>query len=573
VAQSCHGVKPGGKEDKLTIAPDFDHFYATLGPEAATCVPLTAENAALPPECAERVHLVDILPPALVAELARDGVRCMGPQEPESARIRPAMGVEPDEYLGIIRKAVARGVCEWTRTKPESIQGLFGVFKDEEWARVILDCRPANARCRKPPNPLLPLIEILMKLGVEEGEQLYASILDLANYYHTLIMPEEWRTLFGLPSVMIDGVEWWPQWVTLPMGWNWSVYLAQLAHVHQLEQRSTVFQQCHRLGGPLVPRLLRRGMVASEPYLDDLPSLATTCEESNAGLKNMEAAEVVATKAEKVTLARQGASTRVWGVAVDPNGCLRPPPVKLTSLIGLTEAALLVPTLTPRALQRLVGRWLWFALHNRMLLSCFSPLFRQARSRRARLRVWPSSARALRDLIALAPLLVVDPSRRVGQLCATDASDKGGGVVIDRPFTAEDYWELAPLVYYKGRADLLTSEYQERLGGLLRPRRFATQFLWRWKDPSEHIGVKEGRAMFSGLRRVLLRSGAVIGRRHLFLVDNQGVVGAFTRGRSTNSIVNSLIQRTAAALMATASTVDTIWVPTRFQPADRASRV
>jgi hypothetical protein len=148
-----------------------------------------------------------------------------------------------------------------------------------------------------------------------------------------------------------------------------------------------------------------------------------------------------------------------------------------------------------------------------------------------------------------------------------------GGVVLDKPFTASDYWAFAPFVYYKGRADLGTTTYQEGLGAMLEERKFPTSFQWHWEERGEHIGVKEARAMFSGVRRVLLRSGAKIEQRHLFLQDNQGVAGAFTRGRSTNSTVNSLIQRTSALLLATGSSIDTIWVPTRFQPADRASRV
>ena len=145
--------------------------------------------------------------------------------------------------------------------------------------------------------------------------------------------------------------------------------------------------------------------------------------------------------------------------------------------------------------------------------------------------------------------------------------------MVDSPFTVDDYWALAPFVYYKGRPDLTTPTYHEELGRWLSVRPFQTQFKWRWSNPAEHIGVKEARALFSGIRRVVLRSGGRINLRHQFLVDNQGVVGAFTRGRSGNNIINSLITRTASILLATSSTLDFIWVPTRFQPADRASRL
>jgi hypothetical protein len=571
VQQSCHGLPTGGGDSDPTPTHDFSGFYAETR-DSTACVLLTTANAALPPVCATRVHLYDILPPAVVEELKRDGVRLVGPADPVDAGLRPAMGVAPGEYQGIILKAVERGVCELVKTRPSSIQGLFGVLKDVDWARVILDCRPANLLCRLPPNPDLPFIEILSKLSVEEGEKLRAAILDLANYYHSIIMPEEWRDLFGLPAVEIEGETYWPRWVTLPMGWSFSVYLAQLAHVYQLSLNSPTFRTALRLRGPLVPRRLPTGAVATEPYIDDLPSLSTSISGSNRGLRDMLRAEVVDAKKEKVKFAVRGKSTRVWGVDVDARGCVRPPPDKLRTLVAVTRAAVTVRWISPRGLQRLVGKWLWFALLHRALLSCFGPLFRQSRSRRHRFRLWPSSQRALSDLVALSPLLVVDPGRPVGQLCATDASDRGGGVVIDSSLSTDAFWQLAPYVYYKGRPDLNTTTYHEGLGALLQPHRFPTQFLWRWQDPTEHIGVKEARAAFSGVRRVVLRSGAVLRRRHMFLVDNQGVVCAFSRGRSRNAKVNFLIQRTAAVLLATASSIDLIWVPTRFQPADRASR-
>jgi hypothetical protein len=404
---------------------ELPDFYSQLDVPSVPIIPLTEANAALPPPCATRVHLFDILPPDVVADLRRDGVRMIGPLPPPD--VRPAMGVAPGEYHGIIMKAVAAGVCELRATPAESIQGLFGVFKSEELARVILDCRLANLLCRTPPNPRLPLIEVLRMLGVAPGSKLYCAILDLANYYHSIIMPEEWRDMFGLPPVVVDGVAVHPRWVTLPMGFSFSVYLAQLAHVHQLELKSAAFREAHRLVGALVPRLIGEGEVASEPYIDDLPCFSTAPGVANAALREMLAAEVVEAKDEKVQFAEEGRATACWGQENDAEGCIRPIPGKLLTLKRLTRAAVRSERLPTRALQRIVGRWLWHALLHRPLLSCFSPLFRQARSTHASVRLWPSSVRALLDLVALSPLLVVDPARPVGQLCATDASDYGGG--------------------------------------------------------------------------------------------------------------------------------------------------
>ena len=574
VVQFRRGLAASGEgNEQDDISTDMTMFYSVLGHNMTPCLPLTSTNAALPPPCAKRVRLYDILPPSAVQALQRDGIRLIGPLPLEDLKLRPAMGVAPGHYLPIVMKAVERGVCELTKEVPESTQGLFGVEKGEGLARVILDCRPANRLCYPPPNPELPMIEGLTKIGTPPGTHLSAAILDLANYYHTIEMPPAWRSLFGLPPVEVGGELWYPRWVTLPMGWSFSVYLAQLAHTHQLELNSTVFRTCLRLGGPLVPRFLQAGEVASEPYIDDLPSLSTSLAAANAGLSDMLAAEVVDAKEEKVQFAQEGKGTRVWGVEVDPDGCFRPPPAKLQTLLTLTRSTVVAGRLSTSGLQRLVGRWLWYCLLHRPLLSCFTPLFRQSRSQHLTVRLWPSSIQALLDLMALVPLLVVDPSRPVGQLCATDASGRGGGMVLNGSFSTDDFWDAASYVYYKGRDDLSSSAYLEGLRTWVEQRGFRTQLGWRWANQAEHIGVKEARALFSGLRRVVLRSGPVLGRRHLFLVDNQGVVGAFSRGRSTNAVINSLITRTAATLLATASTLDLVWIQSAANPADLPSRL
>ena len=73
-------------------------------------------------------------------------------------------------------------------------------------------------------SPLQPTD--LGKLVVPVGCRLYWSLLDLSDYYHVLLLPENLRSLFGLPPVIVDGVLQYPRWVTLPMGFSWAVYLA-----------------------------------------------------------------------------------------------------------------------------------------------------------------------------------------------------------------------------------------------------------------------------------------------------------------------------------------------------------
>ena len=324
-----------------TVYPDV---YSSLPfSPAAPIVPLTAANVALPDPAARRVHLFDVLPPDVVALLRRDGIRRIGPAPKPD--FKPAWGVEKGEYEGIVRKAVAAGVMELRQTPADSIQGLFGLEKSDQSARMLVDCRPANLLCWTPPDPKLPLIEVLRLLGVEPGHRLFAALLDLSNYFYALMVPEEWRSLFGLPPLWLDGDYVHPVMAVCPMEASFSVFVAQLAHVTILESRSPMFQRSFRLDGPLVPLLIRDGEVASAPMIDDLVSLSTLPTVTNAALDEFASVEAVDVKLEKVVHARAGTGTRVWGQFFDPDGCVRPVPSKLVELIGATRACLARPVI------------------------------------------------------------------------------------------------------------------------------------------------------------------------------------------------------------------------------------
>ena len=131
---------------------------------------------------------------------------------------------------------------------------------------------------------------------------------------------------------------------------------------------------------------------------------------------------------------------------------------------------------------------------------------------------------------------------------------------------------MAPYCYHKGRDDLGTEQYRTEMGELVRSFHFETGFGWAWRNPGEHITVKEGRALWVGIQRVVFHSKTPFNARHTFLQDNMGVVGAFSKGRSKQPVLNALIQRTAAVQLTTGGTADWVWCPTAHQPADAPSR-
>ena len=477
------------------------------------------------------------------------------------------------EYEELVQLLVDHGLVELCSTASAAVQGVFGVPKGDR-ARLILNAKAANALCEVPPDPQLPLIESLVKLIVPPGERLHLSLLDLSDYYHGLLLPSFLRELFGLPVVMVDGVEWFPRWVTLPMGFSWAVYLAQLAHVHTLRSRSPLYAHSIDLVGPAIPRVLTPGESVASTYIDDVLGISLERERSVRLIQEVKAVEVSEVREEKLQLAQEGVGVKAWGIELDEHRVFRPPRDRLHALVVRTQWCLAQGVLRTTLLQSLVGKWLWFAMLCRPLLSTFSPLFRQARCRRPFVKLWPSTCRSLRQLIAVSPLIEVVPSSPVGWVVATDASTTGGGVVLSEHYCLECLKEVAPLCYYKGRDDLTSTGYRESVGTWVQGVEFTSGFAWRWRDDpvQEHITVKEARALWAGIRRVVLHSRVPLNARHLLLVDNIGVVGAFSKGRSSNPVVNSLITRTASLRLLTGFNYDIIWCPTLYQPADRASR-
>jgi hypothetical protein len=209
----------------------------------------------------------------------------------------------------------------------------------------------------------------------------------------------------------------------------------------------------------------------------------------------------------------------------------------------------------------------------RPLLLQFGPLFKQVRSRRRLIRLWPSTRAVLEVLCDVSPLLRSSARRATGgQAFASDASDTGGCVVVsDSP---SSYWPLAGLSYFKGRSDLHGVGYREDMVAGIAAAGFSNDgFAWPHRFP-EQIQHTEARAAVAGFERVLLRGYLPpCERRVLGLVDNMSVVTAFSKGRSRNVVVNSMIGRVSAISLATGSCLDLPWVPTDLQPADKGSRI
>ena len=527
---------------------------------------------------AQRIQLLDSVEPRLREHLETHGIRRIGPS---LCPPPPAHLVEDTEYIFVCKALLEAGLVEEVAEPPQVINGLFGIpKKGTDLLRVILDARKANLLCWDPWDPLLPSIAALAKLGVLAGEKLAAAVSDLANFYHLILVPESWRDLFGIPSVIdpATGLLRHFRWRTLAMGAAVAVWLAQHVHMYSLTKKCLAFETAGRLPSFAVPTLISSTKGAADVYIDDLLSLGLSPRQANMLLTAARRAAPVPIKEEKFVLAVEGKSALFWGIELTKDGLLVPQQGRLRLLIDRTRELLAREFVSVRDLQALTGKWLWQVMLCRLLLSLFNPLFRQCRASGRAVRWWPSTRTVLQRLIVLSPLLVADPARPPGRAVASDSSDFGGAVCLgarrEDAAAADVYWSCATLAYFKGRGDLASAEYYAGVEAAVERQGFSSAYRWCWRDPSEFIGVKEGRAAMSSLERVVLRSGAgALGRRHWCFVDNQAFVGAFSKGRSANHSINSLLQRAAAWLLATGSTADMIWTPSALEPADFDSRL
>ena len=83
---------------------------------------------------------------------------------------------------------------------------------------------------------------------------------------------------------------------------------------------------------------------------------------------------------------------------------------------------------------------------------------------------------------------------------------------------------------------------------LLEPSQYNLLWAKKWKNPDEHIGMKEGRVMLSSLKRTA-RVASLFGMRKLTLSDNLPMVLCFEKGRSSKPGPNRLC-RAAGAIQA-----------------------
>ena len=550
-------------------------FGYSLSRLASKAVPLIADRVSLPDLTgATAVNLIDLLPPeaaALYLERA-----CLRSSPSAMAFVRPprfTRNCSQPEWVKLVQRLQSLGMVAFT-AEPLVVNNVFGVPKDGDRVRLIVDARPANQVMIDPPPVSLPTPDLISKLQAI-GPFVVAKV-DLDNFYHRIRLPEWLQRYFALPPVAASdvglagfapGTLVYPCCVTLPMGWSHSVYIAQTAHEYLLDTR-TDLQRCDRITqtGDLTldrPRHL--------VYIDDLILLAPVeCSDRVTALQrsycSTTASSGLPAKQSKLVLPTLDGVDCLGLEVVGASGVVRLSAAKFSRLIQDTRHLIAQEYASGLEVAHVLGKWVWASLAFRPALSCFSNAFRFVQAAGPRVfALWPSVRIELECIVGLAPLLSACVlADWFPEVVATDASQWGLGVVAARMPPAE-FVSLStgdPFEYDElGVASLVP---------LLRERRWRTIVSSPWSF-TEHINVLELRAVSTALRWILSRPSSLC-TRLVVLSDSKVVVGALTKGRSSSQELLRRCRTVSALLLASGVQLSVLWVPSTCNPADESSR-
>jgi hypothetical protein len=532
------------------------------------------------------VDMLKVLPSSLAAryaspqEMLRPDVDLIKDQLP-----RPILQASQEEYVALIRRMMTLGMVSFTHS-PEVVNGVFGVVKDVDKIRLIIDARPANKVFVDPDPVELPSPSVVAQLSVPVDATLYTGKSDLDNFYHRLRLPDWMQPYFALPPVRCSDVGLpggdvlvYPCCTTLPMGWSHSVFVAQSIHEHVVDSRSGL-SKADRMTSSSTVYSLSGSRVLYVIYIDDVLFFSLDPLAGVGAMAKYDSA--VSSVGLPVKPSKRVAPTSdcVEGLGLEIDGRARRigvSPSKLWKLCDATVSLFGQRFVSGDQLRVLMGRWTWACLINRPSLSVFNAVYRFIEVAGSRnFTLWPVVRRELELVMGLVPLLFVDVSAQFSErVVATDASGTAQGVVACR----------VPV-------DIVHSVASE-CGGIIMPDpgscddhptcprslvRFVQNCDWRvivssrWRAP-EHINSLELRAVSTAVRWLLsTHNPLVFGSKLLILCDSQVVVGALRKGRSPSRVLLRRLRAVAALALVAKLRLTLLWIPTDINPADEPSR-
>ena len=530
-------------------------------------------------------------------------------------------------YLAFLRRLYESGVLGFS----DSCKGRVGAFcvakkpKVVEGVvihrqRLVLDCRATNMLFKPPPQTHLGSLASLAECELEPDTNLFLAGADIRDCFYAVNMDQGLQQYFGLYSDISDseilevtggavtgGGRNVPVISVLPMGFSWSFYLVQELHTQTVLRTLGLDEKHLFLEGQPAP-FLSKSNLAIMPYCDNIHSICTDSRRCQDGKDAMvQSLESIGFELHEHAEANTWFET-LGGVVDGKKGLVRATSKRMWQLIYAFELAA-DTVVSTKTIQRLLGHSMVVCVLNRCGMSVFRKLYDFVASDCSARKLHPSERQECIIFAGIVPLLVADIRKPWSDVVTcTDASPFGFGIcerVVDpavarhhgrwmerwrfkrlppsewKPRQRSEGWDVLgdprTVVGDAFIGDPLQDEYVANVGfpeipdHFMQPLDWSTAKLGKWNFTSEHITLKEGRALLLAVRR-LSRNSRCRGKRHLFLVDSMALCFAAAKGRAHSFDLLRILQRVSALSLACNFSLRTRWVRSEVNVADGPSR-
>ncbi len=533
-------------------------------------------------------------------------------------------------YLSFLKRLYDAGVLDFTSTCRGRV-GAFAVSKKPKFEggkridrqRLVLDCRATNLQFKPPPVTRLGSLASLGEMELPNGESLYIAGADIKDCFYGCKCPPGLMDFFCLKSDVspdevaiitggnkYDFLGWHricPCISVLPMGFNWSFYLIQALH-EQISLRALGISDEWLIRDSHPPPLLHGKQAATMPYCDNVHSLSLDARACQDGVDRINGA-LTSSGFELHEEVNAASFFPTLGGEVDgEQGTVRPTKERVWNLILAFEFVSTSPSVSPGLIQRLLGHSMVVCVLHRAGMSVFRYLYDFVQHGDGPRPLRPSEVHECKIFAGILPLLFSDMRRQWrSTIICTDASPEGYGICsldagsdVARSLGRwQERWRfrrLAPEEWKpRSRASgwdpfrdastvrgtffeeddldqyISNEDFPEVPSSLLRPSRWQTVSMGRWRDTSESITIKEGRALVLAMRR-MTRSQQFRGLRHVVLLDNLALCFAVGKGRCHGFALLRVLQQLSALSLSSGIILRPRWIPSESNLADGPSR-
>lgn len=580
---------------------------------------LDPKLVSLPPVGHKPVKVERLLPDA-VKGMLREETMILPREQWRSTPV--CRRVKNGEYVNLVERVLKAGMLSMSDSPPKVEVGLFGVPKEES-QRMIDDARAAGAAMIAPPSPDLCGPSIFAVLG--SGLKVVAG-MDLSNYFHTLRMPDWLCSYFGWPKLTTDecaqlGIDPstpYPLRTTCPQGWTWSSYLGQMVHrevvmraVARFTERFPDVVVCVPSSAAEAARAARQSrdkiVIIVALYIDDnnMFGLGNNHDKDTIKCRMNELiddfrgayAEAGLLEQAKKCVAPNYNELEALGHVVSVGGVIGVSAQKRQDLVRLTRASLERSTVSAKAVEHLLGKWVWCMLARRSTLSALNEVFQlvsRARSRGWRyIRVTKRLRMEFQLVCNLAPAMVTPLTSEANSVVAFDACLEGYGVTYAPAIAAERDALIESLTVTGCYSNVSTDKMEDSIPDAVRSTN--SWFLegspdtlpvvrgkrkWRvarhgaWNSLGEHINVYEIKTGLMALEKAIsISKSCHSSPKEIFVCgDNTASIGALARGRSSSYTLLRSCRKACVLQLIHNVRVNWIWISTHINPADAPSR-